>query len=227
MLTNSPGTDTTGPGLKKAFGTSLNKLIEKYNSTLPPGLEYMAEGLPNGGLDVYRGIKGLALNNLYAPASFSALASIILSTIKEDWASAISASAGTSGGLNTMWNLGSESSTAITCVDSSFRAESVDDMYSSVQAQLLENSWGDNFVLARSLCGAWPFISAEPIDLNISQNVKTSVPVLFVNGPFDPVTSLSSAWQTSMHFRESRLVVHHGVGVSDFFPLSFLESLPP
>ncbi|RFN46292.1 hydrolase or acyltransferase (alpha/beta hydrolase superfamily) [Fusarium flagelliforme] len=82
----------------------------------------------------------------------------------------------------------------IACSDSSLRVEDVDDFFSLAQ------------------CSNWKFSAAEPINLNKLCNVNTSNPILVINGRYDPITSLRSAWEVSTKFRGSRVVVHEGAG---------------
>jgi pimeloyl-ACP methyl ester carboxylesterase len=103
---------------------------------------------------------------------------------------------------------------AIACGDSSFRVDDPDDLFSMYQAQYSEGSFADVNIADRLKCAKWRFAAAEQIKLNKLRNVNTSNPILVVNGRYDPVTSLRSAWEVSTKFRGSRVVVHEGVGVS-------------
>ncbi|KAI1059299.1 hypothetical protein LB507_004025 [Fusarium sp. FIESC RH6] len=102
----------------------------------------------------------------------------------------------------------------IGCSDSSLRVEDVDDFFSVYQAQYAESSFADVIAYSRVPCANWKFSAAEQIDLNKLRNVNTSYPILVVNGRYDPVTSLRSAWEVSTDFRGSRVVVHEGAGHS-------------
>lgn len=107
-----------------------------------------------------------------------------------------------------------EANKGISCSDSSFRVENIEDLFSNYQAHLSEGSWSENGPVDRLVCSQWKFSAAEQIDINKLRNVKTSFPLLLINGPYDPVTPLSGAWEVSARFRGSRVLVHEGVGVS-------------
>jgi hypothetical protein len=82
------------------------------------------------------------------------------------------------------------------------------------RAHLAESSFGDAIAADYLGCGAWRFQAAEGVDTDKLRNVNTSFPVLVINGAYDPVTSLTHAWQVSSRFKGSRMLVHEGVGVS-------------
>ncbi|KAM5344101.1 hypothetical protein ACJ41O_012638 [Fusarium nematophilum] len=113
---------------------------------------------------------------------------------------------------NQPWNLGTAAFTGITCSDSSFRADAPEDAYSLLQAHMAQSSFADVVAPGRLECAQWKFAAAEQVNTNTLRNVKTSFPILFVNGKYDPVTPLSHAWEASARFRGSKVVVHEGVG---------------
>jgi hypothetical protein len=116
--------------------------------------------------------------------------------------------------LESEWNIAAEFVTnGIACSDSSFRVEDQDDLFSIFQAHRAEGSFSELGTVARLFCAQWKFSATEQIDINKLRNVKTRNPLLIVNGRYDPVTPLSSAWGVSAQFRGSRVVVHEGVGV--------------
>jgi pimeloyl-ACP methyl ester carboxylesterase len=102
----------------------------------------------------------------------------------------------------------------IACGDTSFRADTPDDLFSIYQAHLDQGPFGDITALDRLKCARWKFQAAEQIDANSLRRIKTKHPVLIVNGIYDPVTPLISAWEVSARFPGSRVVIHEGVGVS-------------
>ncbi|KAF4436456.1 hypothetical protein F53441_13246 [Fusarium austroafricanum] len=117
------------------------------------------------------------------------------------------------GDSKTKWNTNLvESMNGISCGDSSFRVENKDDLFSNYQAHLTEGSWSENGPVNQLVCSQWKFSAAEQININKLRNVKTSFPLLVINGPYDPVTPLSGAWEVSARFRGSRVLVHEGVG---------------
>lgn len=109
----------------------------------------------------------------------------------------------------------------IACGDSSFRADSPDDLFSFYQAQLNQGPFGDTVALNRFQCARWKFRAAEQVNLNSLLRIKPDRPVLIVNGIYDPVTPLISAWEVSTRFPGSRVVVHEGAGVSLLFSSAY------
>lgn len=98
--------------------------------------------------------------------------------------------------------------------DSPYRVESVDDLYSIVQATLAQNSFVDVSAIRRLACTRWPFKASEIMDANKLLDVKTSKPILFTNLRYDPVTPLVGAYTSASRFRGSGFLLHDGVGVS-------------
>ncbi|KAM0362062.1 hypothetical protein ACHAO7_010800 [Fusarium culmorum] len=101
---------------------------------------------------------------------------------------------------------------AIACGDSSYRVNDPDDLFPMYQAQYEEASFADVNIDDRLKCAQWRFSAKEQINLNKLRNVNTSNPILLVNGRYDPVTSLQSAWKVAVKFPGSRLIVHEGIG---------------
>ncbi|KAF0634765.1 hypothetical protein FPSE5266_05222 [Fusarium pseudograminearum] len=102
----------------------------------------------------------------------------------------------------------------IACGDASFRPNTPDDLFSIYQANLDQGPFGDTAALDRFQCARWKFQAAEQIDANSLRRIDTKNPVLIVNGIYDPITPLISAWEVSSRFPGSRVVVHEGVGHS-------------
>ncbi|KAF5662753.1 alpha beta hydrolase superfamily hydrolase [Fusarium heterosporum] len=157
------------------------------------------------------GVKYLTLDELYDPADFSTTATRIKGLLTNNNTALLVPSGNST--LNIPWNIGREFVThGISCSDSSFRVESPEDLFSIYQAHRASSSFFEASLSARLICASWKFSAAEQIDFNKLRNVKTSSPVLFANGAYDPVTPLSGAWEISSRFRGSRVIVHEGVG---------------
>jgi hypothetical protein len=163
--------------------------------------------------------------NLYSPAKFLSLTSILGPVLAGNFSSLIGPEAiefqaqaakeapekQKEDGLP--WNLGIDAFHAIACSDSKFRAEKPEDMYSLLQTQSAQGSFADSISGKFWPCAQWPFTAAETYDGGFNQ-INTKNPILLVNGKWDPVTPLSGAWDVSSRFNGSRLLVHEGAGVS-------------
>ncbi|KAF4992838.1 hypothetical protein FGRMN_6890 [Fusarium graminum] len=197
------GKNTTGDGLlasvAEAFESYLNG-SQKVGNVTQDELNLAVVG-----------VKYLILDELYDPADFSTIATRIKGLLTNNNTALLVPSGNST--LNIPWNIGREFVThGIPCSGSSFRVESLEDLFSIYQAHRASSSFFEASLSARLICASWKFFAAEQIDFNKLRNVKTSSPVLFANGAYDPVTPLSGAWEISSRFRGSRVIVHEGVG---------------
>lgn len=111
------------------------------------------------------------------------------------------------------WNLQVNAFHGIGCADGRFRASSPENMYSLVQAQSEQGSFADGFLPQVWPCAQWQFDAAERYE-GSWRNISISFPTLLANSPNDPITPLSSAYEVSAGFKDSRVVVHEAHGVS-------------
>ncbi|KAF9763119.1 hypothetical protein IL306_003237 [Fusarium sp. DS 682] len=209
-LADYHGNKTTGESLLNQF----SEMLEGYlNGTLPGG-DVDEDDLPSSDVNLLViTFKNLIFGELYGAIRYPS----IITRIEGLFNSNITA-------MFQMreidqdegeWNAAAAFNTyGIACSDSSFRVEDRDDLFSVHQAHRAEGSFSEIGTIARLFCAQWKFSAKEQIDLNKLRNVKTENPLLIVNGRYDPVTPLSSAWGVSSQFRGSRVVVHEGVGVS-------------
>ncbi|KAF5600529.1 general amino acid permease [Fusarium pseudoanthophilum] len=102
---------------------------------------------------------------------------------------------------------------AIWCSDATFRAETPGEVLSLFQDdQAQDNPFFLSTLLQASVCFRWNTHAAEAINLTSLSRVKTTIPILLVNGKYDPATALGNARKISARFPGSRVVVHEGVG---------------
>ncbi|RGP80529.1 hydrolase or acyltransferase alpha beta hydrolase superfamily [Fusarium longipes] len=204
-LADYHGKNTTGESLMDTFREKLEVMTSAANAnTNATGLGPLAEGLVL--------FKSYILYDLYSASDYPKVASRIEGLFKGN-ETAILAPGGIE--IASKWNpTGLTANLGVSCSDSSFRVEHPDDLFSMYQAHISEASWSDSSLAGRTKCARWKFSAVEEIDLNKMRNVKTSFPILVVNGKYDPVTPLSGAWEISAQFRKSRVVVHEGVGHS-------------
>ena len=195
-LADYHGKSTTGESLMNTFREVLKTM----------------EGTSSEDAQIVLGIKMIIRRYLYFPSNYPD----IIEPIELLFAGDLIGNS-TGGGTDdaSKWNSQQDRAfSGIGCSDSSLRVEDVDDYFSVYQAQYAESSFADVIAHDRMQCANWKFSAAEQIDLNKLRNVNTSYPILVVNGRYDPVTSLRSAWEVSTDFRGSRVVVHEGAGVS-------------
>lgn len=213
-LANHSGSRTTVEDLRDATVDLFQKL--KDMTELPDGLS--SAEYPYAGNSILKQLKNAIMNLLSSPFSYSTVVDLLSYAFDGEYKKALSLYKEDT----SKWNLGMNSFQGIACSDTSFRVKTPEDLYSLYQAHLAESSFGDAIAADYMACGAWKFDAAEGIDTNTLRNVNTSFPVLVVNNAYDPITSLSHAYQVSSRFRDSRVLVNEGVGVS--FPLfTFIE----
>ncbi|KAH8679398.1 Alpha/Beta hydrolase protein [Ilyonectria robusta] len=205
-LANYSGSDTTAQDLSTAVEKLFQKLVDTPELPADSGLS--EADFPYGGNSILQAIKYSLLNLLSSPLSYSTIVQLLSYALEGSYKKALSLSPTD----ESEWNLGTQSFAGIACSDTSFRVESADDLYAMYQSHLAESTFGDALAADYMNCGAWKFDSAEEINTNELRNVKTSYPVLVINGAYDPFTPLSMAWQVASRFRDSRMIVHEGIG---------------
>ncbi|KAF6816416.1 hypothetical protein CSOJ01_03039 [Colletotrichum sojae] len=161
------------------------------------------------GIAQVTGVKNALQQQLYYPSRYSGAVERITHVLDGNWTAALTPLPDSTA---SEWQKDTHSFHAIACGDSSFRAENVKDLYSMYRAHLEQSRFGEATIESRFLCARWRFQAAEKIDLNALGTVRTSFPVLLVNGRYDPTTPLGVAWETSARIRNSRVIIHNGVG---------------
>ncbi|KXH42501.1 hypothetical protein CSAL01_12772 [Colletotrichum salicis] len=198
VLANFTGADTTGDSLMKVLETLLEEQINDKNDTT------------NEKDDIVSLFKISLLAELYKPLQYPLAVSRVHAALTRNWTRAIEPA---TNALPSEWNEGGTFGLwGIACADSSFRVENVDDLYSIYRTHWEGSSFGEASARLRMPCSRWQFDAAEKIDLNALRNVRTSFPALIINGHWDPVTPENTAWEVSARFRNSRAVIHYGVG---------------
>ncbi|KPM35901.1 hypothetical protein AK830_g10683 [Neonectria ditissima] len=206
QLANYSGPATTVQDLRTAVEKLFQKLIDTPELPADSGLS--PDDFPLGGNSILQRLKYAILNYLSSPSTYPTVVEILSYALEGEYKKALDLYQE----FPSEWNLGTESFQGIACSDSSFRVENADDLYSMYRAHLAESSFGDAIAADYTGCGVWKFDAAEQTNTNDLRNVNTSFPVLVINGAYDPITSLSHAWQVSSRFRGSRMLVHGGVG---------------
>ncbi|KAJ3520086.1 hypothetical protein NM208_g13865 [Fusarium decemcellulare] len=199
-LSNSTGKDTTGRDLLKAFDDAMDGLV---GETEPEEF--------GGGNMTISFVKQRLVSSLMG--QFDMGVQIVEAALKGNWTAAV-LGPGSPASTNTsaLWNKGTHAQEGISCIDSSFRAQDAEDYYSNYRAHISQGSLSDTTLYQGLICSQWKFSAAEKVDTNKLRNIKTSSPVLLLNGIYDPVTPLSDAWEVSARLRGSRLIIHEGAG---------------
>ncbi|UPK92958.1 hypothetical protein LCI18_003893 [Fusarium solani-melongenae] len=198
-LAEYKGKNTTDQDLMDAF----DKVLEEQL-----GKESPAKGLAVDGDDAVVKIKAAILSNLYRPDQIPTAIETVAMALNGSWAEALAPGKS----QEETWNPNPLALFGIACGDSSFRAESADDLYSLYQAHLAQSSFGDSLAATRLNCARWRFEAAEKISTDKLRNIKTNYPVLVLNGMYDPVTPVSHAWEVSARLRNSRVMVYESAG---------------
>ncbi|RSM06178.1 hypothetical protein CEP52_005840 [Fusarium oligoseptatum] len=204
QLANYAGQGTTVEDLRDAVEDLFQKLTEM--ETLPAGLS--KEEYPYGGNSILARLKLLIVEGLSSPYGYPKVAIMLSQALNGRWKEALTVEETSA----SEWNRGTDAFSGIACSDSSFRVQDPNDLYPMYRAHLAESSLGDAIAADYLGCGAWRFQAAEGIDTDKLRNVNTSFPILVINGAYDPITSLTHAWQVSARFKGSRMLVHEGVG---------------
>lgn len=207
MIANFSGASTTPQDLLEAFYTVLEDLIEKPR--------YLAEGAytfawdKDPPLSLYESIKTRVFQGLYEPAGWSYLARLLNATLSYDF-EVYNLPLYVSN--DTKYNEGVQALWGIQCSDGAFRAESPEDAIWLVEKQQNVSGFADVVQSSTWPCSQWKMSAAERYAGNFS--VKTSFPILFTNGHYDPITPYASAVNMSAGFEGSVLLTHGGHGVS-------------
>lgn len=209
VIANFTGPATTPQDLMNVIHETFQELVDNP-ITLPDHYLTLPWWQP-GGLNLLTELKYAIFTQLYRPAQFLQLYPYVLAALTRNY-EAFTKKYEAPPAMPT-WNLGVNNFHGIACADSAFRADKPEDMYSLVQSQALSGSFNDAFSPQVWPCAQWKFKAAEQFTGPFT-NISTSYPILFINSPHDPVTPLSSAWEASSHYKESRVVVHEGHGVS-------------
>ncbi|KAG8631771.1 hypothetical protein KVT40_000911 [Elsinoe batatas] len=166
---------------------------------------------------VYRIIKNVFRQALYAPSTWPSIASTLTSLIAPPNA--------TSPGLNTTspnitsppppYNQGVDAFWGISCLDTPWRLSGPSDLIPIADRQQPLSYFANVFADATIWrCAAW---SIEPAEYYAGPfEAHTATPILFVGGKRDPITPLSAAFNASRGFPGSRVLTNDGYGHSFF-----------
>ena len=211
-IANFTGPDTTAEDLHKEYANVFQELLD--NPVFMPDDYQPRPWWQPTGMTIYQELKYLTLVFAYRPRQFASLYIYVDIALRRDWEQFIkllTAPAINSTTPEIPWNLGASAFHGIACVDSVFRAKTPEDMHSWVLAQASAGTFSDAFTPQVWPCAQWKFEAKERYTGPFTA-IKTSYPILFVNGNHDPITPLSGAYEASANFLGSRLMVQNGHG---------------
>lgn len=208
---NFTGPDTKPQDLTAALSKVFQELID--DPIILPDSYPSSPWWQPGGLTLLGQLKFHIYSFVYYPSSFTTLMTIISTALARNWSLYMDPPKLRD---EPQWNLPVNAFHGIGCSDSQFRARSPEDMYSLVQTQSEQGSFADGFMPQVWPCAQWQFDAAERYEGGW-RDISTSFPILLANSPYDPITPLSSAYEVSAGFENSRVVVHEGHGVSPLF----------
>ena len=200
-------------GLSQTFYTFLDTL--KYNPII-------IGDDPSTDLINYSLVKGLTFGAMYTPSLWPILA-IALHTLLGGNITAIAQvfdSLGLSGRLSSdpFSPATPDALYGIQCGDTSLRSNNLTSLRAIIDPTVANSRLaGESFVVLEPLsCAPWPFFAKERYSGDFQ--AQTRSPIIFVGGPFDPVTPLVSARNISAGFDGSVVLQHNGYGVRKPIP---------
>lgn len=110
--------------------------------------------------------------------------------------------------------LGIEGGCGIRCSDSSFRSNSLEDLYPVIEGYQNVSKLAGAFLVGPGpmTCSQWPFEAKERVEW--TGGYETRHPLLFVGNTYDPLTPVDSAYNASADFPGSAVVEQNSSGVS-------------
>ena len=201
------GPKTTADDLVQALDKILQELLDNP-IYLPAGAPTYAV-YKEPPISFYEDIKRGIFEALYSPARFPSLATNLRLVLSRNFTQYESNKPKNVTGST--WNKGRLAFWGIACSDAEFRASRPEDMFALVAAQQNASTFADVYMPQIWPCAQWKLQAAERYTGNF--NTKTSFPILFTNGPFDPITPLPSAINASAGFEGSVVLQHSAHGV--------------
>lgn len=157
---------------------------------------------------VYEYLKQVLFSSLYSPSTWFILASTLELPL------ALNFTTFTTLDISDVpldrHNKGVDALHGIACSDASYRAAKPEDMLWLVDAQQNVSSFDDILMPNLWPCYQWRMPAAERYEGNFT--ASTSYPVLIVNGQYDPITPVASAFNLSSGLQGSVVLQHTGYG---------------
>lgn len=199
--------------------TTATELLNAINEKLQGLLETEDEM----GVEIYDKIKGGIFSSLYSPIQWPQLANELTVVLNATSAEALIESFKEANVASKNkreddedddlpYDEGYDSQFGIQCIDTTWRAKSPREIKEIVEEQAALSTFSDYYFPDTWNCPPWKMKAREAYTGNFT--AETKYPILFMNGRWDPVTPLSSAFNSSAGFKDSIVLTHNGFGVS-------------
>lgn len=186
--------------------TTAQDLLEALNARLEPFLHNATTS--DEGWSLYSLVKQVLYRRLYWPQLWPGLADAITGFLDGNLTDLAKLAPAPN---PEPYNLGVDSINGIRCSDALWRASSPEEILHQVEYQAtVSESFSDFGYEQTWICAAWRMEAKERYTGNFS--AKSKFPILFVNGAFDVVTPLVSAFNASAGFEDSVVLTHNGYG---------------
>ena len=170
-----------------------------------------------GELVDYSTLKALIFSGIYYPSQWTYMAGMLNGIIAANvtqYLENVEVIAGTfAQGTGFPAYNGPEALQGIRCGETAFRTKDVTDLVPTLET-FREKSWIIGDAESTSIymsCAAWQ-MKAKEVYSGGFKGLKTKNPLLFVGSPYDPLTALAGAQNTSAAFEGSGLLQHDGYG---------------
>lgn len=186
---------------------STQDMLNAINLVLSPLAANASTG--NTAFLTYLSTESIAYSNLYYPSTWPQLASTITSILNGSAAETSPTTSTSTSPSVEPYDLSELSIYGIRGADAVWRTESAAEYLPQVEFQDTVSSF-DSSYYGMWISARWKIPTKEQYTGNFS--VKTKHPILYINGEFDPVTPLVSAYNASQSFTGSVVLPHSGYG---------------
>ena len=187
---------------------------EDLLAAINAGISPLASAANTGGEAylAYLTVKSAPISPLYFPRQWPALADTLTGLLKASSASSSAANTTSPSTSNaTMYDEAENAVLGIRASDATFHANSSNEYLAIAQEQSqVSDGFGDSFYFSIRASARWLMPAKERYWGDF--NKKTSTPILYVNGEFDPVTPIVGAYNASAGFTGSVVLAHTGYG---------------
>ncbi|MCJ1238442.1 hypothetical protein MMC14_006431, partial [Varicellaria rhodocarpa] len=202
--------DTVLDGFFEACVANPDEYYLKYNP-------FVIGSDPSTGLVNYNAVKGLIFGSLYNPTTewqplAGALHALLNSNTTLSIESLTAFGEGGVGSADPFSPAAPDAVYGIQCADTSLRSNNVTSLIPIIDATIAASKIaGESFAYLEPIsCAPWRFFAKERYSGNFQTQTKN--PIMFVGGPFNPVTPLVSARNMSEGFEGSVVLQHNGYG---------------
>ena len=205
-------------------GISSQDLLEKVFQLLENVKyhPYLVNNDPVNGLIEYDTVKQPIFSALYRPVEWPSLAGVLHGIWTGNDTSIVENAQNAS---FLQGPVGTDSLLGIQCGDTTLPSQNFTALQPLIDATIATSRIAGDVIVALTpvTCAPWRFVAKEIYSGNFEAQTRT--PILFVGGPFDPITPLVWALNMSAGFEGSVVLQHNGYGVSCLVQIYSLASL--